>query len=55
MLFVVILAMASEAVSLESTQTMEEAGVTKEDTGAAIKLADSASEVVVAARSVAIC
>ena len=48
-------AMAEEAVSDESTQRMDEAGVRKEETGAVRKMADSASDVVVAARSVAIC
>jgi hypothetical protein len=47
--------MADEAVSVGSTQRMEEAGVTKEETGAARKRADSSEEVVVAALSVAIC
>lgn len=49
------MAIALEAVSDESTQRMEEAGVRKEDTGAVRKIADSFSEVVVAALSVAIC
>lgn len=49
------MAIALEAVSVASTQRMEDAGVKKEETGAARKLADSVSEVVVAALSVAIC
>jgi hypothetical protein len=55
MLLEVIMAMALDAVSLASTQRMEDDGVKKEETGAARKLADSASDVVVAALSVAIC
>ena len=46
--------MAWEAVSLASTQIIFEAGVIKLETGAAMKVADSSSDAVVA-RSVAIC
>lgn len=49
------MAMAEEAVSVESTQRMEEEDVMKEETGAVKKIADSSSEVVVAALSLAIC
>lgn len=55
MLLAVIVAMAEDAVSVESTHRMDEEDVIKEETGAVRKIADSSSDVVMAALSPAIC